>query len=74
MTEFFGVDVQSVLYGVVVFDALLVLLMGIVAAFMYLIGAEFDVFRDRVVPAVITLVITSLGAGAVLWIATSMFT
>ncbi len=73
MTELFGIDVHSLLYGVVVFDAMLVLAVGIVAAAMHLFGAKFDVFWDRVVPAVGTLVGTSLGAGAVMWIATAMF-
>lgn len=74
MTELFGIDVHSMLYAVVVFDALLLLLAGITAAFMYLVGAKFDIFWIRIVPAVVTLVGTSLAAGAVLWIATAMFT
>ena len=73
MTELVGIDVHSLLYGVVVFDAMLVLCVGIVAASMYLLGAKFDIFWERIVPAVVTLVGTSLAAGAVLWIATAMF-
>ena len=69
-----GMDVNTLLYNIVIFDALLILLVGIVAASMYLFGAKFDVFWKRVVPAVATLVLTSLGAGAVAFLATKMFT
>ena len=69
----FGVDIYTLLDNIVIFDALLVLVVGMVAASMYLFGAKFDVFWNRVVPAVATLVFTSLGAGAVAFLATKMF-
>lgn len=69
----FGLDLSAMLYYIVVFDALLVLLVGVVAAGMHLAGSKFDVFMERVVPAVATLVGTSLAAGVIMWIAAKMF-
>ena len=47
-------------------DAAIVLLMGIVAALLYLFGKEAKVFYDRVVPATLILVATSIAAGVIL--------
>ena len=67
-------DIYQTLYYLVGFDALLVLVMGLVAAGMFLFGAKFDLFRERVIPAVIALVATGLGAGLIMWIGTKLFT
>jgi hypothetical protein len=66
-------DVATVLYYLVAFDALLVLGSGIFAAGMYLVGTKLEMFWSRVVPAVGVLVGTSLAAGAILWIAEHLF-
>lgn len=57
----------DVLYVVVVFDALVVLVIGLVAAGMFAVGADFYVFQKRVLPATVTLVLTSLAAALIFW-------
>jgi hypothetical protein len=66
-------DINAILFGLVVVDATAIMLLGLVCAIMILLGLKADWFWDRVPNATIVLVLTSAGGGALLWGAGYLF-
>ena len=73
MTDLFGLDVQSLLYAIGVGNAVTLMVMGTLLSIMHLLGVKPKFFWNRMFPAVRALVITSLAAGVVLWVANKLF-
>lgn len=66
-------DIYDVLMLVVYADVLMILALGFVAAFLIATGKESKKFYDRIVPATLMIIGTSIAAGVILWVGSSMF-
>lgn len=67
------VDVNAVLFWIIVGDAIVILLFGIACAIAVLSGLKADRFWERAPPAMLILVGSSLGGAALLWGAGYLF-
>lgn len=66
-------SVDGVLFWIIVFDAIAILIFGIVCAIAVLSGVKADTFWERAPPAMLILVGSSLGGAALLWGAGYLF-
>ena len=69
-----GWTINAILFWLVITDATIILTLGLVCAVLILLGYKFgDAWWERVFNATLTLVLTSLGGGALLWGAGYLF-
>jgi hypothetical protein len=66
-------DVNSILFWMLVSNAIGGLLLGLVSGLLILLGVEAKTFWDRVPPASGVIALTSIACGAVLWAASYLF-
>lgn len=66
-------DINLILFWIIVGDAVVAMLLGAIAAVLTLLNVKADAFFERVAQAALVLVLSSFAGCALLWVAGYLF-